>query len=89
MRRGRRLRRPAFAIYALPVSSPLHPRIVVGQKVDKRAVVRNRARRRLREILRATPLPRVGLVVVARKPIVEITYAELRHDLTKLLAQLQ
>ena len=89
MRRGRRVHRPGFSVYWLPLTVPLAPRIVVGQKVDKRATVRNLIRRRIRSVLSQAHLRGVGLVVVGRKPILELTFQQLKADLGRILQQIK
>ncbi|HEU4740015.1 MAG TPA: ribonuclease P protein component [Meiothermus sp.] len=58
--------------------------IVVSKKVGK-AVVRNKVRRRLREILRRMHLPPCELVVVAQPEAASASFAELFRDLTQAL----
>ncbi len=58
--------------------------IVVSKKVGK-AVVRNRVKRRLREILRRLHLPRAHLLLVATPEAREAGFAELFQDLTRVL----
>ncbi|MER3481482.1 MAG: ribonuclease P protein component [Meiothermus sp.] len=58
--------------------------IVVSKKVGK-AVVRNKVRRRLREILRRMHLPPCELVVVAQPEAAGASFAELLRDLTQAL----
>ncbi|TBH20720.1 ribonuclease P protein component [Thermus thermamylovorans] len=58
--------------------------IVVSKKVGK-AVVRNRVKRRLREILRRLHLPKAHLLVVAGPEAREAGYAELFQDLIRAL----
>jgi ribonuclease P protein component len=55
----------------------------VGRRLDRRAVVRNRLRRRLRAIARDLQVSPAGidLVVVARPAALEAGYAELRKAL--------
>lgn len=52
------------------------------------AVIRNRVRRRLREILRATPwgTPRRDVLVVCRPAAAQADYQELRETVARLLA---
>lgn len=58
---------------------------VVGRNVTKRAVERNRVRRRLREIVRRSPV-RGGwdLVLIARAGSVRATFSDLRDAVTLL-----
>ena len=57
----------------------------VGKRLDKRAVVRNRARRRLREAIRRVEV-RDGydLVVMARGPALKRSFAALQRDVRAL-----
>lgn len=57
----------------------------VGRRVGK-AVVRNRAKRRLREIMRLTPLrPGWDIVFIARSRAAGVNYAELEAAVRNLL----
>ncbi|WP_117238513.1 ribonuclease P protein component [Thermus sediminis] len=58
--------------------------IVVSKKVGK-AVVRNKVKRRLREILRRLHLPKAHLLLVASPEAREATYAELFQDVVRAL----
>lgn len=57
----------------------------VGKRLDKRAVIRNRVRRRLREVLRRLEL-RDGydVVVLARRPALTNRVPALREDVAKV-----
>jgi ribonuclease P protein component len=64
--------------------------VVVAKKVSKRAVVRNRIRRRLVELLReswATVQPGYDIVVSVHADISELPTAELSSHLAKALAR--
>ncbi len=64
--------------------------LIVSRKVARKAVHRNKVKRRLREILRTwIPYLRPGwdLVVVARPPAREATFHELKRVLWELLTQ--
>ncbi|APD09870.1 hypothetical protein YIM73518_04400 [Thermus brockianus] len=58
--------------------------IVVSKKVGK-AVVRNKVKRRLREILRRLHLPKAHLLVVASPEAREASYVELFQDVARAL----
>ena len=63
---------------------------VVGKRVGKSAVVRNRVKRRLREILRlqikaGQVTPGYDLVLIARAGAAQATYQQLAADVTHLL----
>ncbi len=58
--------------------------IVVSKKVGK-AVVRNRVKRRVREIVRKSHLPPAELMIIARPEAAEASYAELARDFYELL----
>ncbi len=65
---------------------PTRVGFAVGKKLDKRAVVRNRARRRLREALRRLPM-RDGydLVVLARRRALTDEFASVAADARALM----
>jgi ribonuclease P protein component len=88
MRRGRRISRPGFTIYYLPHRVAVRPRIVVSQKVDKRATVRNKIRRRIRAILRQAAPAGWAIIVITRPEIGRYDYPALRTALQNLLKQI-
>ncbi len=64
--------------------------VVVAKKISKKAVVRNRIRRRLLEILAehwATLRPGCAIVVTVRAEVSEISSAELEHQLISALTK--
>lgn len=64
---------------------------VVVPRFQHTAVDRNRLRRRLRELLRRGPLatlPRVDLVLRARRPAYDASFAELRAELTACVREI-
>ncbi len=93
--RGQRAPREAFVLQCAGRGEPERAAVAgVGLTVTKRignAVVRNRARRRLREALRLTlPGPARGghdYVVVARPGALTRPFARLREDLAGAIAQ--
>ncbi len=92
-REGRKVVRPSVVLYArqVPVGSEPRLGLAVSRKVGK-AVVRNRVRRRLREIFRLL-VPRLverplEMVVVARPSAAEATYATLEREVHGTLRKL-
>mgnify|MGYP002682735282 CR=1 FL=1 len=58
----------------------------VGKRIAKRAVVRNRTKRRIREIARGLKVtPGLDLVVVARAPAITADASELADGLARVL----
>ena len=82
--KGARGNSSAFSVYYKDVGCPLNPRVVVSQKVDKRATVRNRLRRQIREIL-AQHSPAIGVMVIVKKPALEMTFQAMRTDLQRII----
>jgi len=81
---------------AMPASGELSPirfGFVISKKVAKRAHVRNRLKRRMREISRCHLLPRMktgrsaDLLFVARVPAPALDFAELGRDMAFLMRQ--
>lgn len=65
---------------------PARVGFAIGKRLDKRAVVRNRVRRRLREAIRPLPL-RDGydVVVLGRRSALTASFSALREDVDGLL----
>ena len=91
-RNGRRRTRPRLMLYSL-ANSLDHPRlgITASRKVGP-AVVRNRAKRRVRDIFRRFPrraeLPPSDLVVHLQPAAGGADFADLQRQLTELLEQI-
>ena len=63
-----------------------HPRwgFAVGKRIARKAVDRNRTKRRLREVARATPLSAgADVIVTARVPALTASPRELRHAIER------
>jgi ribonuclease P protein component len=57
-------------------------RIIVSKKVSKKAVVRNKIKRRIREILRCLDIkPGYDIVVITNKEIVDKSFQEIKQML--------
>ena len=79
-----------FTILGLPTELD-HPRLglVVGKRVDRRAVGRNRVKRAIRESFRQQHLAPYDLVVIAKQPAAKLKGAELLADLKRLWARFE
>ena len=92
MRKGNGVSSTLFTIRHLPDTNAKLA-IVVSKKIDKRAVARNRIRRRIAHIMRALleadPVNAKIVVIVKNKSINELNYDELQNELKNLLRQLQ
>lgn len=84
-RRGVKLSRRGFTLYYLRLLNPPTPRIVISSKIDKRATVRNRLRRQIRSILKAATPHHRAIVVIVRRELLGLTFAELRSEFDKVL----
>ena len=87
---------PGFVLQAAPVPSDPPPVVRVGFTVSKKvgnAVVRNRVRRRLREVARqvipAQARPDLDYVLVGRQAAVERDFGLLRQELVEALRRLK
>ncbi len=86
LREGRRLDTPWATIYYLPAEETR-----LGFRAPRRvgkAVVRNRARRRLREALRQLSLPPGLYMVIVKRAAAEAGWQELLSGLSEALSQL-
>jgi ribonuclease P protein component len=67
--------------------------VVASKKLDKRAAVRNRAKRRVREILKVElsnlPDNRFDILVTIQTSIEEVSASELQRELQQLIGRLK
>ena len=86
---GRRFQTAALTLVYLP-SPTLHVSVVVGKKVSKLAVGRNRIRRRLyaglRRFFEANGITSGVYIIIAKPVAVRYSRVELASELTTLLA---
>ncbi|MBC8080321.1 MAG: ribonuclease P protein component [Gorillibacterium sp.] len=88
-RRGKSVANLQFVVYVLPrkEQGPFRLGVSVSKKLGN-AVVRNRIRRTMKEIVRLSQedfLPDVDFVVIARKPVVDLEYEDMRKCLFHVL----
>lgn len=79
-RRGQSVRGPGFVVYYGKISQQLNPRIVISGKVDKRAVVRNKLRRQIKNILEDIGFSNLGLVVIVRREMLTLDFQTLKQN---------
>lgn len=91
LRRGGKITTPFFVFYYLPSrSSCLRFGFVVSTALSKKATIRNRLKRQLREITRKIlPSCKTGFdcVVICRAPAIGQKYAVLGENLTQCLVR--
>jgi ribonuclease P protein component len=88
--RGRRLRGRFMTCFALPndVGAP-RLGIAASHKIGN-AVVRNKAKRRIRELFRIhKPLAAIDIVVIPRRELVDASWQSLEADYRETLARVQ
>ena len=86
LREGRRVDTPWATVYYLPAEE-LRLGFRAPRRVGK-AVVRNRARRRLREALRRLSLPPGYYMVIVKRAAAEAAWEELLSGLSESLSRL-
>ena len=84
-RRGKSVANMQFVVYVLPqkVQGPFRLGVSVSKKLGN-AVVRNRLRRMMKEIVRTNQedfITGVDFVVIARKPVVDMDFEEMKKCL--------
>ncbi len=89
MSRGKRARRDGVTVVAAPSGALQGPRVGLVTKVNPRgAVARNRARRRLREAIRAAhPRPGFDIVVGGGPETIDMEFQELVTQITEALTE--
>lgn len=71
--------------YGRDVEDGLKCGVVVGKKVDRRAVVRNRIKRQIVAVIKEflDQDEKYDLVIIAKKQIKEVAYEQIREELKK------
>jgi ribonuclease P protein component len=62
--------------------------LIIGKKISNKAVIRNRLKRQLREIIKNNLFnikPGFDIVVITKSEIINKNYQEIKNDLEKLL----
>lgn len=90
-----RLTSELFDVYISPARIPADRRVdvVVGVKVSKKAVVRNRLRRQLKEILRLYPptgsFLRYHLRLTAKPPLINQKFSQIKKQVETILDKIK
>lgn len=87
-RQGKRFHGSNFTLYYLRLAAPLKPRVVVSSKIDKRATVRNKIRRRIRNILKDLAPAYAGLLVITKPNIADASFQSLEKDFKEAINKL-
>ena len=90
MKKGKMIHSPLFSFYYLKAQNMAFS-AVASKKVSKKAVIRNRNKRRLREIFRkhilslSTTLPSGGYILFIKKDISDMPYPALFEAVNQIL----
>lgn len=86
-RRGVKTFHPLFRLLTLPTKQRSRFAVVVSKQISKKAVERNRIKRRLRPLLRARLAQKPGydVVVIAQPKAIQATSAEFAQAIRKVL----
>lgn len=86
LKHGQRRRGKTMEVFMEPSASPKLA-VVVGKNVSLLAVKRNLTKRRVKSVLlELLPKLKSNLVVRAFPSVLKVSYAELKNELTKLVA---
>ena len=80
-----------FVVYTSALEPNKTPRIdiVVGTNISKKAVLRNKAKRQVREIIKGTGGKfLINIKIVALPHVLSVKFSELKLDLEKILSSL-
>ncbi|MBI2551381.1 ribonuclease P protein component [Candidatus Uhrbacteria bacterium] len=91
LRRGRMLRGRLFSLRFIRAEDTVKFAVIVGKKVDKRAVIRNGIRRRIREALRLSPVhPQGGFLLLFQANGVsrDAEWSQYQQEMAALLSKL-
>ena len=85
LKKGKMIHSPLFSLSVLKNSKKAYA-VVASKKVSKKAVVRNKNKRRVRHALKkiTTSLPTASYIVFIKKDLTAISYTELTLELSKL-----
>jgi len=84
-KQGKRVSGALFSVVGLSANTTRYA-VVVGKKVSNKAVVRNKIRRRVRNILQQQMTTKAHVVVQAKPTTIKAPYTNYKEELTKLLA---
>ncbi|MBT3412618.1 MAG: ribonuclease P protein component [Candidatus Jacksonbacteria bacterium] len=92
LRKGRSFKTPLFVVYsALNTEAESRATVIVSNKISKKAVVRNKIKRRLRDVLKENKSQfkkNIDVVVVAKNTVVEAEYKDIKQTLSFALKKL-
>jgi len=85
LKQGKRVSGALFSVASLPADTERYA-VVVGKKVSNKAVVRNKVRRRIRNILPQQIATKTHVVVHAKPTTLRAPYTDYKEELRRLLA---
>jgi len=85
-KKGKTILSPLLSIRTMKKDTPTTTTVVVSKKIEKKAVGRNKIKRRIREVLKNISLPQnTAVVFYPKKRVTEVSFKELKKEVQKVL----
>lgn len=90
LKNGRRVSSPFFNMcYVIKDEGAASFAVIAPKKIFKKAVLRNKAKRRLRAALSVVPTDRIAGVVLAKAAILEVQFSDVTAQLNQVFTKIK